>query len=168
MILTCDLVSRIIAFEAYSLCFFRYICRNPKFGVWITLGMSEWCIPFWVTLTLTLTSDLISRFFVSSFLCFSYLEHNIIFFITNNFPQMCLMLDQFFWGHPSGYCDISCCILRSCQLNFLYNGVFLSLKIVFFLVNNADPDEMTHSVAFHLGLHYLLKYLFNSIQNEKG
>ena len=23
-----------------------------------------WCIPFWVTLTLTLTSDLISRFFV--------------------------------------------------------------------------------------------------------
>ena len=47
-----------------------------------------WCIPFWVTLTLTLTSELVSRF--------SYLEH--IFFITNNFPQMCLMLDQFVWG----------------------------------------------------------------------
>ena len=26
--------------------------------------MVEWCIPLWVTLTLTLTSDLISRFFV--------------------------------------------------------------------------------------------------------
>ena len=38
-------------------------CRNPKFGVVIPLGMEEWCIPFWVTLTLTLTSGLISRFF---------------------------------------------------------------------------------------------------------
>ena len=28
----------------------------------IPLGMAEWCIPFWVTFTLTLTSDLISRF----------------------------------------------------------------------------------------------------------
>ena len=55
--------------------------------------MSEWCVPFWVTFTLT--SDLISRF--------SYLEH--ISFITNTFPQMCLMLDQFLWGHSSCYCD---------------------------------------------------------------
>ena len=39
-------------------------CRNPKFGVVIPLGMAEWCIPFWVTLTLTLTSGLISRFFM--------------------------------------------------------------------------------------------------------
>ena len=65
MTLTCDLVSRIIVSGAYSLYYLRYICRNPKFGVLITLGMSEWCIPFWVTLTMTLTSDLISRFFVS-------------------------------------------------------------------------------------------------------
>ena len=41
-----------------------------------------------VTLTLTLTSDLISRFL--------YLEH--ISFIKNNFPQNGLMLDQFRWG----------------------------------------------------------------------
>ena len=41
-------------------------------------------MPFWVTWTLTLTSDLIFSFF-------SYLEH--ISFITYNFPQMCLMLD---------------------------------------------------------------------------
>ena len=46
--------------------------------------MAEWCIPFWVTLTLTLTSDLISRFFVS--------------FITGNFPKMCLMLYQYIVG----------------------------------------------------------------------
>ena len=39
-------------------------CRNSKFWVVIPLGMAEWCIPFWVTLTLTLTAGLISRFFV--------------------------------------------------------------------------------------------------------
>ena len=57
----------------------------------IPLGMAEWCVPFWVTLTLTLTSGLISMF--------KCLEH--ISFITANFPQMCLMLDQFLWGHSS-------------------------------------------------------------------
>ena len=49
-------------------------CRNPKFGVVIPLGMAEWCIPFWVTLTLTLTSGLISRFFV---LYYSLLSSNV-------------------------------------------------------------------------------------------
>ena len=29
-------------------------------------------------------------------------------YITANFPQMCLMLDQFLWGHSSRVCDISC------------------------------------------------------------
>ena len=66
--------------------------------MWIPLHMAEWCIPFWFTLTLTLTSDLISRFL--------YLDRNS--FITNNLPQMCLMLDQFLWGHSSCYCEISC------------------------------------------------------------
>ena len=49
-------------------------CRNPKFGVVIPLGMAEWYIPFWVTLTMTLTSGLISRFFV---LYYSYLSSNV-------------------------------------------------------------------------------------------
>ena len=49
-------------------------CRNPKFGVVIPLGMAEWCIPFWVTLTLTLTSCLISRFFM---LYYSLLSSNV-------------------------------------------------------------------------------------------
>ena len=40
---------------------------------------------------------------LTSFLGFSYLEH--ISFITNNFPRMWLMLDQFLWGHS--WCDIS-------------------------------------------------------------
>ena len=49
-------------------------CRNPKFWVVIPLGMVEWCIPFWVTLTLALTSGLISRFFV---LYYSLLSSNV-------------------------------------------------------------------------------------------
>ena len=69
---------------AYSL---YYLGMNSKFCVWIRLEMAEWYIPFWVTLTLTLTSDLISRFFVSG----AYL------LITKNFPQNGLMLDQFRW-----------------------------------------------------------------------
>ena len=38
--------------------------------------------------------------------------------------------------------------------------VFLSLKTNFVLANSADPDEMPHGAAFHLGLHGLPKYLF--------
>ena len=52
-------------------------------------------------LTMTLTS--------TPFLGFSYLEH--ISFIRNNLHQMCLMLDQFLWGHSSRYCGISCSIV---------------------------------------------------------
>ena len=52
--------------------FYIIWCRNPNFGVVIPLGMAEWCIPFWVTLTLT--SGLISRFLV---LYYSYLSSNV-------------------------------------------------------------------------------------------
>ena len=45
-----------------ELIFYIIWCRNPNFGVVIPLGMAEWCLPFWVTLTFTLTSGLISRF----------------------------------------------------------------------------------------------------------
>ena len=34
--------------------------------------------------------------------------------------------------------------------------VFLFL----FLVNSADPDEVAYYVAFHLGLHFLLYYVW--------
>ena len=35
--------------------------------------------------------------------------------------------------------------------------VLQSLKIVFILANSADPGEMQHYAAFHLGLHCLPK-----------
>ena len=52
-----------------------------------------------------LTYDLVSRIIMSraylmaSFLGFSCLEP--ISYITATFPQMCLMLNQFLWGHSS-------------------------------------------------------------------
>ena len=36
--------------------------------------------------------------------------------------------------------------------------------IVFILANSADPDEMQHYAAFHLGLHYLPNYPFRGFR----
>ena len=56
----------------------------------------------------------------------------------------------------------------------LYNGgpkviiskkfVFLSLQIIFILAYRADPDEMLHYRAFHLGFHCLPKYLIGPVK----
>ena len=95
MVLTYDVLSKIDVFRAYLL---YYLMKESQ--IW---GVdSSWdggvVHTIWVTLTLTLTSGLISRSFVSVtyLLYYSYL------------PQMCLMLDQFLWGHSSGVCDITC------------------------------------------------------------
>ena len=47
----------------------------------------------------------------------------------------------------------------SCKEGISYD-VFLSLKVVLIVANSADPDEMQHYAAFHLGLHSLPEYLF--------
>ena len=52
--------------------------------------------------------------------------------------------------------------------NFQKNIVFLSLKIDFVSAKSANPDEMLHFAAFHLGLHYLEKYLFRGLQSKLG
>ena len=46
------------------------------------------------------------------------------------------------------------------MVNLCPGDLFLSLQTV------ANPDKMLHYVEFHLGLHYLQKYLFAGIQNE--
>ena len=45
---------------------------------------------------------------------------------------------------------------------------FLSLKVVLILANSADPDEMQHYAAFHLGFHCLLKDSFRGVPYTKG
>ena len=44
-------------------------------------------------------------------------------------------------------------ILRVRAFNFPNHFVFLLLKTDFVLANSADPDEMSRSAAFDLGLH---------------
>ena len=48
--------------------------------------------------------------------------------------------------------------IEGSQFIFPKNIEFLFLKINFVLANSADPDEMPHYAAFHLGLHCLWKY----------
>ena len=55
----------------------------------------------------------------------------------------------------------------ACQI-VLINDVYMSLKIVFFVANSADPDEMLPYATFHLGINCLPKYLFTCIRNEKS
>ena len=43
----------------------------------------------------------------------------------------------------------------------------MSLKVVLILVNSADPDEMQHQAAFHLGLHCLPKYVFRGFSIQR-
>ena len=50
----------------------------------------------------------------------------------------------------------------------MINCIFFCLKIYFTLTNSADPDEMPHHAAFHLGLHCLQKCLFMGFSNTKG
>ena len=46
--------------------------------------------------------------------------------------------------------------------------VFLPLKVVLILANSADPDEIQHYAAFHLGLHCLPIYPFRGLPYTKG
>ena len=43
------------------------------------------------------------------------------------------------------------------QVAFLNYDVFVPLKVVLIFANSADPDEMQHHAAFHLGVHCLPK-----------
>ena len=60
-------------------------------------------------------------------------------------------IDRISMGLPIVY-------FKGSQVDFLKYSVYLSLEIVFILANSAEPDEMQHHAAFHLGLHCLPKY----------
>ena len=47
-----------------------------------------------------------------------------------------------------------------------YRFAFLKINVV--LANSTDRDEMPQNVAFHLGLHCLMKYPFMAFQSAKG
>ena len=70
----------------------------PNLGWWYLLGWRSGAYHF--------ESLWPWHWLLASFLGFSC-------YITANFPQMCLMLDQFLWGHSSRVCDISCSLTFS-------------------------------------------------------
>ena len=72
--LTSDLVFKNYCVQSISPILFNVGIPNLGGGGVIHLWMVEWCIPFWVTLTLTLTSGLISRIVV---LYYSFLSSNV-------------------------------------------------------------------------------------------
>ena len=51
------------------------------------------------------------------------------------------------------------------MFNFQNKDVFLSLNAVSILANSADPGEMQHYAAFHLGLYWLPKYPFRGFDH---
>ena len=57
----------------------------------------------------------------------------------------------------SGWCIV---YIEGLQVIVSKKIIFLSQKIHFVSANSADPDEIMHYAAFHLGLHCLPKYMF--------
>ena len=52
--------------------------------------------------------------------------------------------------------------------NFQNNNLSLSLKIDFVLANSADPDEIPHYAAIHMGISCLSKYPIRVFWFQKG
>ena len=75
----------------------------PNFGWWFLLGWRSGAYHF--------ESLWPWHWLLASFLGF-------LCYITANFPQMCLMLDQFLWGHSSHVCDISCFAFKTDLLSW--------------------------------------------------
>ena len=89
--LTSDLVFKNYCVQSISAILFDV--GIPNFGWWFLLGWQSGAYHF--------ESLWLWHWLLASFLGFSC-------YITAIFPQMCLMLDQFLWGHLSHVCDISC------------------------------------------------------------
>ena len=56
----------------------------------------------------------------------------------------------------------------SIELSILYFKGLLVKTFIKWCSSVPEDEQTVPYVAFHLGLHYLWKYLFTGIQNEKG
>ena len=79
----------------------------------------------------------------------------------NNSVTLCILMNSSIWFDTIN--------LGRFIVHFEESQVKISkLYFLVFLANGADPDEMLHSTAFHLGLHCLPNYLFRGLQYTKG
>ena len=92
-------------------------------------------MPFWVTLVFTLTSYLMSKFFVSG-------AHLIYY----KHLQICLMLDQFFWG----ICRVTVTFLVSSEKVIFKMEVYVGLvsMIMFGLSINSREQTQVNCPLF--------------------
>ena len=79
---------------------------------------------------------------------------------------ICVPMDYSIWFYTI-YLGWSSVYMEGSQV-IISKKYCISLKIEFVVANSADPDEMPHYVAFHLGLHCLSKYLFRHFWSTKG
>ena len=56
---------------------------------------------------------------------------------------------------------------KGCDIEISKYVVVLSLKIVLITTKSIKLDEMPHFAAFHLGLHFLLKYQLIAFHHTK-
>ena len=134
VILTYDLVSRIIVSGAYPILFDVGI---PNLVCWFFLGWRGGAYHF--------GSLLPWHWLLASFLGFLCLEH--ISYITAKFPRMCLMLDQFLWGHSSCYCDISCSYWR---MFFKYCKCVVSATLFVSIINYQGINKAEKGICTFL------------------
>ena len=68
---------------------------------------------------------------------------------------------------PPNWCKVTFNFCSVCyNLSEIFS--FLSLNVDFVMANSADPDEMTHHVAFHFGLPCSMKYPIRGFWYSKG
>ena len=75
---------------------------------------------------------------------------------------LCILMDSSTW-YDTIHLGWFIVHKKGSQVSFPNNDVISSLKLLSILANSADPDEMPHYAAFHLGLHCLPKYLFSCL-----
>ena len=66
---------------------------------------------------------------------------------------------------PPNWCKVT---LNFAVYVIIFPKYFLSLGMDFAITNSADPDKMTHRVAFHLGLPCSIKYPISGFWYTKG
>ena len=104
--------------------FYIIWCRNPNFRVVIPLGMAEWCIPFWVTLTLTSTSGLISRFLE---LYYSYLSSNVSYARSIPLGAFVTCLWHFLLFNVTPIVGVCNCSMFCCTLLYVHSSIAIIL-----------------------------------------
>ena len=144
---------------------FKYYCVQSIFPILFDvrmLNLGWWFLFGWRSGANHFESLWPWHWLLASFLGFSC-------YITDDFPQMCLMLDQFLWGHSSRVCDISCfsCFFVVC---WYFSNLFFSknsFRNTIRVSNSLVPDQAGQNVGLDLGLNCLQRLSADDISSQR-